>query len=155
VNREERLRRELPDDLKHRAGELAGLPVAQVDLIIGAMRLSRREGRAIETEARKRRREGRGGPSAGAVDRLALRAARRVNLDAFTGLVTHYDQGPVVLQLAVDGLRSTKPAPCSWAQIGEALGTTRQSAWERFGRQGDPDTGSARTGGVSPTEDAA
>jgi hypothetical protein len=35
----------------------------------------------------------------------------------------------------------------SYGDIGRALGITRQSAWERFGRQGNPDTPNAGTGG--------
>jgi len=84
VNREQVLRRELPGDLKARAGELADLPRAQVDLVIAAVKLSRREGRAIETQARKRRREGRDGDGdqvTGAIDRLAARAASRTSLE--------------------------------------------------------------------------
>jgi hypothetical protein len=155
MNREERLRRELPGDLKGRAAELAGLPAGQVDLIIAVVRLSRREGRAIEAQARKRKREGRGGPSAEAVGRLAAGVARHPSLDTLAALAAHYEDAPAVLQMAVDGLRATRPSPCTWAQIGDALGITRQSAWERFGRQAGPDSGMAETGTPDPDEGAA
>jgi hypothetical protein len=42
------------------------------------------------------------------------------------------------LRRAVLGLRAQGH---SWAAIGRGLGITRQSAWERFGRQVNPDTG--------------
>jgi hypothetical protein len=143
VNREERLRRELPDELKPRAGELADLPTAQVDLIINALRASRREGRAIETQMRRRRREGRGGPSAAAVSRLASGAARHPSLETLAALAEHYANGHAVLQLVVDGLRAVSPEPFSWTEIGAALGITRQAAWDRFARQADLDTAQA------------
>lgn len=31
-----------------------------------------------------------------------------------------------------DQVRRARNAGCSWSEIGAALGTTRQSAWERF-----------------------
>lgn len=147
MNRQERLRREMPAELQHRAAELATLPVAQVDLIIAGFRLSRREGRKVEAEARKRRNEGRSdGPGlASAAGRLTARAARRATPETLARLAEHYDEGPAVLQVVVDGLRAASPRPFSWAEIGSALGITRQSAWERFGRQGDPDTPEAGT----------
>ena len=30
-------------------------------------------------------------------------------------------------------VRLAREQRCTWAEIGEALGTTRQAAWERFG----------------------
>ena len=56
VNWQERLRRELPADLKDRAGELAELPVAQVDLIVAGLRASHRAGREYEQQMRRRNR---------------------------------------------------------------------------------------------------
>ena len=49
------------------------------------------------------------------------------------------DKAEASLGLAVAGLRSQGH---SWAQIGQALGMTRQSAWERFSKDpsGQPDT---------------
>jgi hypothetical protein len=122
------------------AAELGSLPLAAVELIEALGRAQHRQGREHEAAMRRRRREGRGRPSADAVNRLAVRAAGRPGLEAFKALVTHYEQAPAVLQLAVDGLRAAKPEPFPWADIGAALGVTRQSAWERFGRQGHPDS---------------
>lgn len=43
-----------------------------------------------------------------------------------------------VLGAVVDAARA---AGCTWQQIGDALGTTRQAAFQRFGRPLDPRTG--------------
>jgi len=47
-------------------------------------------------------------------------------------------QADRVLAAAVDGARA---AGGTWQQIGDALGTTRQAAFQRFGRPIDPRTG--------------
>ncbi|HEX3388140.1 MAG TPA: hypothetical protein VHT94_03800 [Streptosporangiaceae bacterium] len=44
----------------------------------------------------------------------------------------------VALRAAVDRARATGH---SWSRIGEVLGTTRPAAFQRFGRPGDPRTG--------------
>jgi hypothetical protein len=33
-----------------------------------------------------------------------------------------------------DQVRNAKKAGCSWTEIGHALGTSKQAAWERFSR---------------------
>jgi hypothetical protein len=112
ANRQERLRRELPGDLKDRAGDLADLPVAQVDLIVAGLRASHRAGRQYEQQMRRRNR---GRPRdadeiAGGAGRLLVRMGRRGadgDLDAAAAL---YDlterQGPALLRLTVAGLRA-------------------------------------------------
>lgn len=52
-------------------------------------------------------------------------------------VIDHTEAG---LAIAVSGLRSQGH---SWSEVGDALGMTKQSAWERFGKSvpsGDPDT---------------
>ena len=153
MNREQRLVRGLDGTgLEHRAAELAGLPVSQVDLIVMIARASRRAGRAHERQVRRQRVADRrryshveDGQQAAATQRQTLALARRAgsNLDTLARLAEHYADGPAVLGLAVAGLRARD---YSWADIGAALGVTRQSAWERFRCQGDPDTGLAGIG---------
>lgn len=162
MNREERLRRELPDGLKGRAGELASLPAAQVDLIVSALRAS---GRAALDRDRQRRRQRRAdrrkynhiedpdyaAASVRILDGLGRRAGS--NPDALGGLNRFITQdGPAVLAMAVDHLRAQG---YSDGEIGAALGITRQAVGQRFGRKGGVHAGPAETGGVSPTEGAA
>jgi hypothetical protein len=151
VNREERLRRERPADLAHRAAELASLPTAQVDLIVGALRSAHRAGREHERQVRRqrvadRRKHGHieDDQQADATSRQALALARRAgsNLDTLARLAGHYDDGPSVLALAVAGLRAQG---YSDGEIGAALGITRQAVWKRFPRQPEVDAGPAGT----------
>jgi len=140
MNRQERLRRIAPADLKERAAaELGDLPVAQVELIQAIAKASHRAGREYESQMRRRRREGRRPDRTGALDRLAARMATSPTPDDLTDLIRHYQQAPVVLQAVVDQLRRARPEPFSWAEIGAAAGITRQSAHERW-CQGSPDT---------------
>lgn len=141
MNRAERLRRELPPDLAGRAGELAGLPVAQVDLIIMAMRASRRAGRQLERDQRRQRRTDRrryhwiqDQDQADATERQTQALARRAsgNLDTLARLAEHYADGPSVLALAVAGARAHGYTD---GEIGRALGVTRQAIRQRFPRQ--------------------
>jgi hypothetical protein len=151
VTREERLRRELPADLAHRAAELASLPVAQVDLIVGALRLAHRAGREHERQVRRQRVADRrkyghieDDQQADACRRQTLALARRAggNLDTLARLAEHYDDGPAVLGLAVDGLRAQG---YSDGEIGRALGITRAAVGQRFGRKRDLYAGQAET----------
>lgn len=151
MNRAERLRRELPQDMKGRAAELAGLPVAQVDLIVSALRASHRAGREHERAQRRQRRQDRrehhhveDAQQAAATDRQTLALARRAgsNLDTLARLQDHYDDGPAVLAMAVEGCRAQG---YSDGEIGAALGITRQAVGQRFGRKG---TVHASTGGA-------
>jgi hypothetical protein len=163
VNREERLRRELAGTgLEGQAGQLAGLPTAQVGLIVRALRASHRAGREHEKQARRqrnadRRKYGRYDVDqvADALDQRTIHGLGRragVSLEALARLDEHYADGSQVLAMAVDGLRARG---YSWGLIGAALGTTRQAAWERFHRQADLDTGTAGTAGVPGSVGAA
>jgi hypothetical protein len=143
VTREERLRRELPADLAHRAAELASLPVAQVDLIVGALRLAHRAGREHERQVRRQRVADRrkyhhieDGQQAEACQRQTLALARRASssLDTLASLADHYADGPAVLGLAVAGLRAQGYTD---GEIGRALGITRAAVGQRFGRKRD------------------
>jgi hypothetical protein len=153
VNREQRLRSALEGTgMEDQAASLATLPAAQVDLIVSALKASGRAALARDKARRRQRVADRrkyghieDGQQAAAADRQALALARRAgsNLDTLARLKEHYEDGPSVLALAVAGLRARG---YSWAEIAGALDITRQSAWERFGRQGHPDTGPAESG---------
>jgi len=79
------------------------------------------------------------------VRRLVRAQGKRAgaDLEMFRLFAGSVDFARARLAEAAAGLRAQG---YSWADIGAALGITRQSAWERFGRQGNPDTGSAGTG---------
>jgi hypothetical protein len=166
VNREERLRRELPAELKERAAELAHLPAATVDLIVAGLRLSRRAGREHEQELRRLRR---GRPRdadeiADGAGRLLGRMGRRGadgDLDAAAALYDLIERrGPALLRLSVAGLRARSYTD---AEIAAGLGVTRQAVWQRFARKGafaqngaDPPGGSPSVGRqVSEPQEAA
>ena len=53
----------------------------------------------------------------------------------------------VALRAAVDRARA---AGQSWSRIGEVLGTTRQAAFQRFGRPVDPHPGTPGVRAVAP-----
>lgn len=156
MNREDRLRRELPAELKNRAGELAGLPVAQIDLIVAALRGSHRAGREHEKQARRqlrerkqRQRENAGFDTsaddaevADATEAMVSRSLvprAAISLEALARLDQHYKDGPAVINLAVAGARARG---YSDTQIGVALGHppeyARQAVGQRFGRRGSP-----------------
>ena len=153
MNREERLRRELPAGLKDRAGELAHLPVAQVDLIVAGLRASHRAGRTYEQQTRRRNR---GRPRdadeiAGGAGRLLGRMGRLGadgDIDAAAALYDLIERrGPALLRLSVAGLRSRGYTD---AEIAEGLGMTRQAVSQRFQRQGAlPENGAGPAGGTS------
>jgi hypothetical protein len=153
VNREERLRAALAGTgLEDRAADLAGLPAAQVDLIVSALKASGRAALARDKARRRQRKKddrenGNYDESqlADRNDRQTLALARRAstNLETLERLKAHYDDGPSVLALAVAGARAQGR---SWGAIAQALGVTRQTAWERFHCQTGPDTGPAESG---------
>jgi hypothetical protein len=153
MNRAGRLRAALDGTgLEDRAAGLAALPAAQVDLIIAAIRASRRAA-LIADKARRRQRVAdrrrhnhiEDDQQAAATQRQALALARRAgsNLDTLARLKEHYADGPAVLALAVAGLRAEG---YSDSLIGQALGVTRYAVGLRFGRRGDLYAGRAGTG---------
>lgn len=138
--------------LEDRAADLAGLPAGQVDLIAAMIRAAGRAALAGDRQRRRQRREDRrryrhieDPEQADACDRQALAFARRAasNLYTLARLSEHYDDGPAVLALAVAGLRSEG---YSDAEIGAALGISRQAVGQRFGRKREVHTGPAGRG---------
>jgi hypothetical protein len=81
---------------------------------------------------------------------MGIRAS--ADLEALEWLAGAVDHARNALAMAVDGCRARG---YSDGEIGAALGITRQAVGQRFGRKGEVYTGSAETGGVSPTDGAA
>ncbi len=144
MNREDRLRAALGGTgLEDRSPELAALPAPQVDLIVTALKASRRAA-LIADKARRRQRVAdrrryrhiQDDQQADAAERQTLALARRAggNLDTLARLRDHYDDGPSVLTMAVHGLRAQG---YSDGEIGRALGITRAAVGQRFGRKRD------------------
>jgi hypothetical protein len=153
MTREERLRAALADTgMEDRAADLATLPAAQVDLIVATLKAAGRAALARDKARRRQRVADRrkhhhieDDQQAAATERQTLALARRAstNLETLERLKAHYDDGPSVLALAVAGARAQGR---SWGAIAQALGVTRQTAWERFHCQTGPDTGPAESG---------
>lgn len=152
MNREDRLRRELAGTgLEDRAADLAGLPVAQVDLIVAALRASHRAGRDHEAQVRKRNR-GRARDAdeiAEGIARLLDGMGRRAEAGDLDAAAVLYDlterRGPRLLRAGVAGLRA---AGYSDPEIAAGLGVTRQAIGERFGRRGETVPGPGDTPGA-------
>jgi hypothetical protein len=71
--------------------------------------------------------------------RILRAAARRVgdgDIEGLASLVALRSEVEAAIGEAITGLRSPKWA-YSWAQIAQVLGTTRQAAQQRYGRQGN------------------
>ena len=86
-------------------------------------------------------------------------AAARVALDSVPGAatLTPLETVAVVRSLArvvEDGMREAvqqaRRAGHTWAELGELLGTTRQAAFQRFGRPLDPRTGAPMSDSILP-----
>lgn len=122
---------------------LAQLPAGDVDLIVRALKASRRAGAADEQERRRRRRRDKGGTDdekvAAVIGQLTRSLASRAagTLETLALLKRHYDDGPAVLTLAVAGARAKG---YSDADIGRALGVTGSAVGERYGRRGSGPT---------------
>jgi DNA-directed RNA polymerase specialized sigma24 family protein len=147
VNRQQRLVAAGVDDTL--AGQLAALPAADVDRIVRAVKSARRAALDEDKQRRRQRvadrREHRhieDATYARAADRMMGGMGRRASasLDALEALNRQVQQGPVILGLAVEGCRSQG---YSDAEIGRALGVTRQRVGQRFGRKQIVDTGQA------------
>ena len=62
----------------------------------------------------------------------AAASARQVIADQLRADLT---SATALLDKAIrDQVRNAKKAGCSWTEIGHALGTSKQAAWERFSR---------------------
>ncbi len=146
MNREDRIRRELPDTLEDRAAELAGLPADQVDLIVAALRASHRAGRQHEKELKRQRKTDDKKHGNYDESQLAARNLRLVtstgkrasaNLDALASLVEFTRHSQATIDLAVDGLRANG---VSDTDIGVTLGRppefARQAVGRKYGRRG-------------------
>ena len=68
-------------------------------------------------------------------------------LDAVTTTRDLMRVGDRLLRVAVDRARA---AGHTWQELGEVLGTTRQAAFQRFGRPIDPRTGQPMAGAILP-----
>ena len=124
-------------------GPLSRLSVAEVDLIVRALKASRRAGADSEQERRRRRRKNKGGTDdekvAAVIGQLSRSLAGRAagTLETLALLKRHYDDGPAMLALAVTGARARG---YSDADIGRALGVTGSAVGERYGRRGSGPT---------------
>ena len=49
-----------------------------------------------------------------------------------------------------DAVDAARDAGCAWSEIGDVLGTTRQAAFQRFGRPVDPRTGEPMNAAILP-----
>lgn len=144
MNRADRIRKAVPSLAEEHIAALARLGLADVDVVIKAIRQARRDERLhqakLKRQARidKRNQPGladEGFKAEEYADSLFLksivpRAGR--SLDHLARLKQHYDDGPSVLSLAVAGARAQG---YSDGHISKALGVTRQAVSQRFPRQ--------------------
>lgn len=151
MNRAEKLRRVAPGLPDDQLALLASKPPAEVDLIVAALRQARRDEREHLAAGKRENKRTR---KYDTLDKarwatVALRALaepgggpdippdqRKRDLGALRFLQEQVDMAPVVLAGFARGLHAQG---ISWGEIGQALGVTRQTAWERFGRQAAPD----------------
>lgn len=119
-------------------GPLGELPSADVDRIVTALRAARKAGRQDEAAARRRRRSNRPRRDddwvADAAESMVKSLARRsaYTLETLAALRQHYDDGPAIMAIAVDGARAQG---YSDAEIGRALGVTSEAIGQRYGRR--------------------
>jgi hypothetical protein len=142
VKRETRIRKAIPGAPDELVAELAGLPVAELDRWLPALRQARKDAleadRARRAQAREDRRQFRHHDEeqlTGATMRIISGAGKRatVDLEALAGLAAFARHIDELMAVAVDGLRARGiPDP----EIAAALGTSRQAVGQRYGRKG-------------------
>ena len=142
MDRKERLRREIPgadETLLHR---LASRPRADVEVIAAGIRQGKRDALAAQADRRRRRKADARAHNwydqavLAARDRRLLDSAGRraaENLEALATLGQCARRIDELTHYAVERLRGSY----SDAEIGEALGITRQAVGQRFGARGD------------------
>jgi biotin operon repressor len=143
MNREQRIRELIPGATDDMIEALADRSLAEVNMIVAALRQARKD--AIEHDRARRRQKRRDSRKFSWYDEaeLAARNARIVaanggraaegNLDALTSLADMISHTEDAIGLAVDGLRARG---YSDTEIGTALGITRQAVGQHFGRKG-------------------
>jgi hypothetical protein len=144
VNRQEKIRRELPGAGDELVAQLADRPAADVAIITAALRQARLDAIAEDKVKRAQRRidrrrlvedEDQAAAASRQVKALGRRAA--ANLETLALLWAHYsiEQRDKVVGMAITGLRAERNPP-SWAEIGAAIGMARQNAFNRYGGKG-------------------
>lgn len=136
MNRADRLRKLIPGADPALIAALAARPVAEVDLLVVALRQARRDGIAHEKARRAQRRADARkyhhydeGQLAGRNLRLLDSTGRRATIDlaALEALDQLIEHAQVLRRLAVIGLHARGYAD---EEIAEALGITRQGVWK-------------------------
>jgi hypothetical protein len=143
VNREERLRRELPGAADDMIAELSRLPVAEVSRYLAVARQAKRDALAHDRELRRQRKADDRAHGNYDEQQLADRnirmleaTARRASggqIAALAALAGFKREIPALERMAVMALRAQG---VSDAQIARSMGVTRYSVGERFGRRG-------------------
>lgn len=141
MNREQRLRKAVPGADSNLIGALAGLPAAEVTLILAAVRQARRDEREHQADLKRQRkaddRKHGNYDEADLVRRnLAIvtgqgKRARDGNLDALGALSQLRKHADTWLAQAVDGCRDRG---YSDHDIAQALNVTRQAVSQRYPR---------------------
>jgi len=143
MNRADRIRKAVPGLAEEHIATLARLGLADVDVVIKAIRQARRDERHHQAKLKRQEKPHRrrkyddddNNKVADYADSLFMksivpRAGR--NLMHLARLKQHYDDGPSVLSMAVAGARAQG---YSDGDISKALGVTRQAVSQRFPRQ--------------------
>jgi len=155
TTRAQKLRKVMPGAADQLVDVLAGRPAAEVDLIVAACRQAARDDRERRDALRRRRRAEARRYGWYDEEQLAARnnavlsaqggRAVKGSLDALAWLAASHRH---IETLIADGVDALRDRGSSDGEIGRALGITRQSVGERFGRRG------ARQGSLTPDEPA-
>ena len=142
MNREQRLRKAVPGADSNLIGALAGLPAAEVTLILAAVRQARRDEREHQAELKRQRKaDDRNHGNYDEADlvrrNLAIvtsqgKRAAGGNLDALGALGQLRKHADTWLAQAVNGCREQG---YSDHDVAQALGVTRQAVSQRYPRQ--------------------